>query len=378
MLVSDALHIAIVGPLAPPAGGMAGQTRQLCDLLRGEGIDAEILRTNAPYRPRFVEGLRGIRALFRLAPYLGQLWSAAGRSSVLHVMANSGWAWHLFAAPAVWVGKLRRVRVIVNYRGGSAEAFLARSAAAVRPTLRLADDVVVPSEFLRAVFARFGIEATVVPNIVDVRRFVPAPAVAAGPGPDAPHVVIARNLEPIYDIATAIRAFAILHAERPTARLSIAGSGPERAMLGKLVEVLGLSAAVVFRGALSRDEMADLYRSATLMLNSSVVDNTPNSLLEAMACGIPIVSTNVGGIPYLVQDRTTALLVPPGKPEALALAMGEVLDNPALAARLVENGLQVARSCSWEAVFPLWMREYRPNGDRATGNSGVRGSGLSR
>ena len=247
MLVSDALHIAIVGPLAPPAGGMAGQTRQLCDLLLGEGIDAEIVCTNPPYRPRFVERLRGIRALFRFAPYLWRLWRAAGRSSVLHVMANSGWAWHLFAAPAVWIGRLRRVRVIVNYRGGSAEAFLARSAAAVRPTLRLADGVVVPSEFLRAVFARFGIEATVVPNVVDVRRFVPAPAVAAGPGPDAPHVVIARNLEPIYDIATAIRSFAILHAARPTARLSIAGSGPERAMLGKLVEELGLTAAVVFR-----------------------------------------------------------------------------------------------------------------------------------
>ena len=293
-------------------------------------------------------------------------------------MANSGWAWHLFAAPAVWIGRLRRVRVIVNYRGGSAEAFLGRSAAGVRPTLRLADDLVVPSEFLRAVFAKFGIEATVVPNIVDVRRFVPALADAARPRSDAPHVVIARNLEPIYDIATAIRSFAVLHATRPAARLSIAGSGPERAMLGELVEVLGLSAAVVFRGALSRDEMADLYRDATLLLNSSVVDNTPNSLLEAMACGIPIVSTNVGGIPYLVQDRTTALLVPPGQPDSLARAMGEVLDNPALAAGLVENGLQVARSCAWDAVFPLWMHQYQPNVGRVTDRSGVHGGGVAR
>ena len=378
MLVSDALHIAIVGPLAPPAGGMAGQTRQLCDLLLGEGIDAEIVCTNPPYRPRFVERLRGIRALFRFVPYLWRLWRAAGRSSVLHVMANSGWAWHLFAAPAVWIGRLRRVRVIVNYRGGSAEAFLGRSAAGVRPTLRLADDLVVPSEFLRAVFAKFGIEATVVPNIVDVRRFVPALADAARPRSDAPHVVIARNLEPIYDIATAIRSFAILHATRPTARLSIAGSGPERAMLGKLVEELGLSAAVVFRGALSRDEMADLYRER----DADAEFQRRRQHAELLARGDGLRHSDRqhqrrwNPLPGPGPDDGAAGATGPAR--SAGAAMAEVLDNPALAARLVENGLQVARSCAWDAVFPLWMREYRPNGDRVTDRSGVHGGGVAR
>ncbi len=96
-------------------------------------------------------------------------------------MANSGWAWHLFAAPAIWIGKLRGTRVIVNYRGGAAESFLGRSIAIVRPTLRMADDVVVPSQFLRDVFAKFGIDVTVVPNIVDVKRFAPAPTSGARP-----------------------------------------------------------------------------------------------------------------------------------------------------------------------------------------------------
>lgn len=357
---------------------MAGQTRQLCDLLTGEGIAAEIVRTNPPYRPRFVETLRGVRALFRIVPYLARLWVAAGRSTVFHVMANSGWAWHVFAAPAIWTGKLRRIRVIVNYRGGAAESFLARSAGIVRPTLRMADDIVVPSEFLRGVFARFGIDATVVPNIVDVERFAPAWAGMAKPLPEAPHVVIARNLETIYDIATAVRAFAILLAARPAARLSIAGSGPERAKLDRIVGELGLADAVTFCGTLSRDAMAELYRSATLLLNSSLVDNTPNSLLEAMACGVPIVSTNVGGIPYLVQDRTTALLVEPGQPEALAGAMVQLLDDPALARRLVDNGLALARRCAWANVFPLWMQEYRPDADGQVDRSKAQGAGSQR
>ncbi len=347
---------------------MASQTRQLCDLLTAEGVSVEIVRTNAAYRPRFVESLRGIRALVRSVPYLWRLWKAAGRSTVFHVMANSGWAWHLFAAPAIWIGKLRGTRVVVNYRGGAAESFLGRSIAIARPTLRMADDVVVPSQFLREVFARFGIDTKVVPNIVDVKRFAPAPTSGAKPLPDAPHVVIARNLEPIYDIATAIEAFAILREARPAARFSIAGSGPERATLEGLVAKLGLTNAVTFCGTLSRDAMADLYCQATLMINSSRVDNTPNSLLEAMACGIPIVTTNVGGIPYLVQDRTTAMLVPPGRPDALAQAMAEVLDDSALREILVRNGLRVAQRCAWDKVFPMWMRVYGPNpagaGDR--------------
>jgi glycosyltransferase involved in cell wall biosynthesis len=360
------LHIAIVGPLAPPAGGMASQTRQLCELLTAEGIGAEIVRTNAPYWPRRIAGVRGLRAVFRFLPYLVKLWRAAGRASVLHVMANSGWAWHLFAAPAVWIGRLRGVRVIVNYRGGAAEAFLERQAAIVRPTLHMADEIVVPSAFLRGIFARFGVATRVIPNIVDVARFSPVPA-SSRPGPEAPHVVVARNLEPLYDVASAIRAFALLRDARTNARLSVAGTGPEEAKLKALVKELGLGASVSFRGALSREEMAELYRGATLMLNASVVDNAPNALLEALACGIPIVSTNAGGIPHLVKHGTTALLVPAGAPSALACAMMNLLDDAALKNRLVENGLQLARSFCWSAVFPHWLSVY-------TGDEGKRSS----
>ena len=131
MMNLNGLKIALVGPLPPPEGGMANQTRQLGELLVKEGAQVTLVRVNAPYRPRWIGRLRGVRAFFRLVPYVFDLWRAAGRVDLFHVMANSGWSWHLFAAPAVWVARLRGVPCVVNYRGGEADSFLDRSASSV-------------------------------------------------------------------------------------------------------------------------------------------------------------------------------------------------------------------------------------------------------
>ena len=94
-------RIALVGPLPPPSGGMANQTRQLAQLLQQAGAQVELVQVNAPYQPRWLGSIKGLRALFRLLPYLLHLWRAAGKAELLHIMANSGWSWHLFAAPAI-------------------------------------------------------------------------------------------------------------------------------------------------------------------------------------------------------------------------------------------------------------------------------------
>ncbi len=348
------LRIGLVGPVPPPPGGMAMQTRQLAELLQRERADVVVVPTNAPYRPAWIAGLRGIRALFRLAPYMVALWRAAGRSDVMHVMANSGWSWHLFAAPAIWVGRLRRVPVVVNYRGGEAADFLRRSSGLVRASMRHAAGLVVPSRFLQQVFGEHRMPAQVVPNIVDTERFRPSPR-----PPTRPQLIVARRLEPIYGNATALRAFAQVVDECPQARLVLAGDGPEEAALRQLAEELGVTAQVEFTGALDRDAIAARLRESSVSINPSRVDNMPNSVLEALACGVPVVSTRVGGVPFVVNDGETALLVPPEDPGAMARAVVRVLSDPALARRLREAGLAAAAHYRWACVGPLWGTVYR-------------------
>jgi len=354
MISLEGLRICLVGPVPPPAGGMAMQTRQLAELLRSADAEVTLVPTNSPYRPAWAGRLRGIRALFRLIPYLVRLWRTAGRCHVVHVMANSGWSWHLFAAPAVWIAATRKVPVVVNYRGGEAADFLARSAGLVRMTMRRAASLVVPSGFLQEIFGAHHLPSRIIPNIVDSARFHPGAEL-----PQGCQILVARNLEPIYENATALRAFAKVLPVRPDARLVIAGTGPQAQHLRQLAADLGVADKVTFAGRMERDEMAACLRRSRVALNPSRVDNMPNSVLEALASGVPVVSTNVGGVPHIVRDGETAVLVPVGDTDAMAAAILRALNDAPLADRLRSAGLASAGAYTWAAVAPRWCALYR-------------------
>jgi len=332
---------------------MANQTRQFAELLQTEGVKVEIVQVNSPYTPAWIASVRGVRAVFRLVLYSRALWRTLARVQLVHIMANSGWSWYLFAAPAIWIAHVRRIPVIVNYRGGDAERFFAKSFPMVQPALARTAAVVVPSRFLASVFARYGVRVRIVPNIIDAKRFSPRKG-----APSSPHLVVTRNLERIYDIGTAIRAFSAVRRRYPDARLTVAGTGPEQAALQALAIELGVADAVVFSGRIENRDIPALYRSASLMLNPSSIDNMPISILEAWASGVPVVSTNAGGIPFLVEDGRNALLIGPREPEAMARAALRVLESPALAASLAQAGHAAVEAFTWPNVRGAWFEIY--------------------
>lgn len=352
----SALRIAIVGPLPPPSGGMANQCRQLVRLLREEGLAIELVQTNAAYRPVWIGSIPVLRAFFRLLPYLLALWRASARNRLFHIFANSGWAWHLFAAPAVAIAQLRGIPVIINYRGGNADPFLASAPGYVSRMLRGVAAVVTPSGFLRDVFAKYDIPATIIANIIDLTRFKQR---ETGFGDHAPHLIVARNFEEIYDIPTAIRAFSSICKRFPDARLTLAGTGPERGACERLASELGIRERIHFAGRIDNDRIPELYADADIAINPSTVDNMPISILEAYASGVPVVTTDVGGIPYIAEHERTALLVPARNPEAMADAILRLLDTPSLVETLITNGLREAETYAWPVVRENWTGLYR-------------------
>ena len=260
------------------------------------------------------------------------------------------------AWPALVIGRWRGAGTIVNYRGGHADAFFSSAPRHVLRTLAAADLRVMPSAFLHRVFAKHGLDAQVIPNIVDLARFRFQALRDVG---DAPHLVVTRNLEAIYDIPTSLRAFQRVRKAFPGARLTVAGSGPELAALQKMVADRGLAGCVRFSGRIDNAQIPELYAQADCMLNPSTVDNMPISILEAMACGVPVVSTDAGGIPDLVDSGRTGWLVAVGDDQAMAERAVSVLRDRAQCARLVEAARAQADRFAWPRVRSQWLAAYR-------------------
>ncbi|MDO6425489.1 glycosyltransferase family 4 protein [Thalassotalea sp. 1_MG-2023] len=353
--MSTLKRVAIVGPLPPPAGGMANQTRKLGEFLTEEGLDVDIVQVNPAYFPAFIGKIPIIRAGFRLVQYLVSLKRQLKHVDVVHIMANSGWSWHLFAAPAIWVAHGLNKPVVLNYRGGYAQTFFEKSWFWVKPSLRKCQQILVPSAFLQQVFHQFELQAEVVPNVLDQTKFYPAEQKTVN---EQPHIIVTRNLEEIYDVATAIKGFALVHQQFPQARLSVAGTGPELTNLQALVKRLAIESQVSFVGRLSPDEIADLYRSADVMVNTSIVDNSPNSIIESLACGTPVVSTNVGGIPTLVTDQHDAILVNIENEQAIADGVIKLLQDDAFRVTLIENGQKTISKFFWKNVWSNLQQHY--------------------
>jgi len=156
-----------------------------------------------------------------------------------------------------------------------------------------------------------------------------------------------------------LRAFAVIQARIPEARLIVIGDGPERTRVHETAHALRLR-NVEFVGAVPPTEMGRWYDEADVYLNASDIDNMPNSIIEAFACGLPVVTSRAGGIPFVVQHERNGLLVECGDHEGLAAATLRLLEEPALAQRLIAEGLRdVEQHYTWGAVSDGWAQLYR-------------------
>ena len=148
-------------------------------------------------------------------------------------------------------------------------------------------------------------------------------------------------------------------------RLVIIGDGPERERLKTLAKELELEDVITFTGRLSATELMDYYsRAAVFVLPSVTVNNQTEGLgvvlLEAMASGIPVIGSNTGGIPDIIEDKVNGLLVPPGDPDALAEAIIRILEDRDLADRFREAGLETVKGrFSWDKISDQFIEVYR-------------------
>jgi glycosyltransferase involved in cell wall biosynthesis len=349
------LRVAIV---APSLGILGGQSIQADLLIRAWQEDPDVGAFLVPIDPPFPAPIRWarrvkyVRTIANECTYGPRLLRDLRRADVVHIFSASYSSFLLAPLPAVAAARLLGKPVIFNYHSGQAPDHLARSGAA-RKLLARVDRIAVPSDFLVRVFRHFGLNAQSIPNIVDLRRFSYRERPGVGP-----RILSTRTFESLYNVACTLQAFRLVQHRHPDASLTLAGGGSGEAALRHLAAALDLR-HVTFAGRVPPDRMADVFAAHDIYLQSPNIDNMPLSILEAFASGLPVVTTDAGGIVDMVSHRSNGLLASTNDHEALAAHVLELLDNPSFALTLARTAVRGIDCFQWRAVRPQWLGVYR-------------------
>lgn len=353
------IKVLIIAPSAPLVGGQAVQARRIVNNFADESrLQVDLQPNNPQWFPR-LQQIKLVRSVLTPLFYLIELLIKVPRYDVIHVFSASYFTFVYVTIPALLAGKLFGKKTILNYRSGEAEDFFTRWGKPFLSIVRAFDAVVTPSNFLVDVFSKFDVKASSISNFIFIDKYIYRTRV-----PLRPVFLSNRILEPLYNIDCILRAFQIIQRRYPDAQLFVAHEGFDRKRLETIARDLELR-NVEFVGLVPHEKIAELYDSVDVYLNSPDLDCMPGSLIECFASGLPIVSTNAGGIPYIVEDGQTGLLVELNDHNALAEKAMLLLENPDVAKRIIENGRRQAENYSWDHAREKWLELY----ERLSGRS---------
>jgi glycosyltransferase involved in cell wall biosynthesis len=253
---------------------------------------------------------------------------------------------------------------VLTLHGGNLPAFSSRRHWLVHKLLGSADAVTSPSSYLSAEMRAFRHDIQVLPNAISLSQY---PFVARDASDQ--RLVWIRAFHHIYEPQLAVRVVAELTARFP--KLSLTMVGPDKGdgslqSTQALARQLGVEDKIRFVGKVPKDEIAVWINSADIFLNTSTIDNSPVTVIEAMACGACVVTTEVGGIPYLCNHRVDAMLSPVSDVKAMASNISQLLSQPKLAQTLSRNSRSRVELMDWAAILPRWTSLLRFVSNRAT------------
>lgn len=334
--------VLLVGNFLSKSGGTEQVSETMAVVLRERGWSV-ITTSSRKNRPA------------RSADMVGTTYLRRNDYSVAQVAVFSGPA---FAWAEAVCGVLRALGkpYILTLHGGSLPQFAADSPRRVRRLLRSASVVTAPSAFLQEEMVAYRPDLALVPNPLFIERYPTRER-----SRPAPSLAWLRAFHSIYNPTLGPCVVARLKEEFDDVTLTMIG--PERdthslADTRRKALELGVAERIFFPGGVAKVDVPGQLSAHDVFLNTTNVDNTPVSVMEAMACGMCVVSTDVGGMPYLLEDEVDALLVPPDDPEAMAHAVARVLREPGLAGRLSRNARTKAESFAWSVVLPQWERLF--------------------
>lgn len=329
--------VLFIGTHPPPDVGTRSVAEGLAEKLRANGFNS-ILTSRAR------------RRIVRVWQMVADTWVQRHSYDLAHVDVYSGAAFR-WAEVSTFLLRAIKKPVILTLHGGNLVSFARTHPRRMARLLSRADAVTTPSRYLAEAVRDLRNSIEVIPNPIETAAY--AYVERSHPGPS---LVWLRAFHRMYDPVLAIRVLARLE-DIPEAHLTMIGPDKDGSLAEARAEAnrRGVLQRVSFVGGVPKADVPRLLAKGDIFLNTSTVDNTPVSVIEAMATGLLVVSTSVGGVPYLITSGHDGILVAQGDADAMAAAVRRYLEQPAFAARVSRNARAKAENFSWDEVLPRWV-----------------------
>lgn len=288
----------------------------------------------------------------RLIGMQRSIWRFRERFDVAQVDVFSGAAF-LWAEAAVWSLKRLGKPFVLTLHGGLLPDFGRRWPRRLQGLLRPAAAATTPSAYLQTELAPFRRDLRLVPNPLDLERYPFRQRTSF-----SPRLIWLRAFHHTYNPLLAVEVLARLRRRFPEARLTMIGPDKGDGSLEatrRKARQLGIDGHLEIVGGITKQDVPAWLDRGDVFLNTTNADNAPVSVQEAMACGLAVVSTDVGGLPYLLADGVDARLVPPRNAEAMAAAVTRLLERPEETRSLAEAARTKVEACDGSRVLPCWQ-----------------------
>ena len=332
--------LLLIATFLSSAGGRRSVMEDLAERLE---LDGYSLTTASHYKSGIARAAHMISTAF--------LRAHKHQAAVVDLYSGRAFLW---GEGVCWALRLTGKRYVLVLRGGNLPAFAARWPKRVRRLLNSAVVVMTPSRYLFEAMRPYRKDLTLLPNPLELGAYEFRPRVQAQPS-----LIWLRSFHNVYNPSVAARVLAMLVKEFPNIHLTMVGPDKGDGSLQQTSAVaasLRVSDRLKIIGGVAKAEVPQFINRGDIFLNTANVDNTPVSVLEAMACGLCVVSTDVGGMPYLVDHEQDGLLVPPDNVPAMAAAIRRILTERGLAEKLSTNARKKAERFDWSIILPEWER----------------------
>lgn len=338
-------HLGFVGPmLGVNPGWVTSQGEILADLFTRAGYSVSLTSTQ-------------INRVRRVLDTAISLLTWKKQVDILLIMVFSGAGFGI-ADMASAIGRWMRKPIIMWLHGGALPQFSQRFPNWVQRVLSRGTTIVSPSPYLAHHFGTLGYSVRIIPNVLNLCDYPYRHRETC-----LPRLIWMRTFEESYNPELAVEVVFRLKSRWPGIVLTMGGQ--DRGWLNEVkrrIRKLNLEPNIRLVGFMDESIKKVEFSGHDIYLSTTRVDNTPVSVIEAAAFGLPIVATSVGGIPYMLRNEETALLVEDNNADEMALAISRLIDDSTLSSRLSEKGREMAETYDWKSVRLGWERLFSEMG----------------